>query len=240
MDRIHWRDAVVPERTNTYTPIKHSRLINYVDYELEMNGYEVTSTIVDQNQKGTQIVATMTLKKGDADANMTRMFAIANSYDKTMPVRFAGGAHVYICGNGMVVGDIVTMRRHTKNVWDDLHDLLQLAIDKFEDDWKRSVTDVQKMSSLILTSQERSELIGRLFLDEEVLSSTEVNVVSRQIKNPSFEYGDSDRQSMWWLYNHITYALKLASPRRKLIALKLIHDFLMSYTNDQLTLNKEI
>ena len=66
------------------------------------------------------------------------------------------------------------------------------------------------MKQIELTKRSSAELVGRMFLEEEIIQSTQMCIIKREMDNPSFDYGAPG--SMWELYNHTTLAMKELHP----------------------------
>jgi len=49
-----------------------------------------------------------------------------------------------------------------------------------------------------------------MFLKEDFITSTQLNIIKREIENPTYDYGADS--SMWQLYNFVTYSLKDVHP----------------------------
>jgi len=227
-----WKDAEVPSLTETYSPVAHSELIYLLEKQLNADGYEVVSNSVDQNYNGLQIAGTMKLRKenGIVGQELMQTMAYTNSYNKRIPIRFVSGGHVFICSNGMIIGDIITMRKHTGEVFPALKEMMKVAVARMEDDFEKTQADVLVMKNIDLTTTLAAELVGRMFVEERILNSNEVNEVARQLRNPSFE--DFKVNNLWSLYNHATWALKEAAPDRSMTALKHLHEFSMGVATE--------
>ncbi len=230
--KTHWKEALVPSLTESYSPVAHSELMYLLEKQLDADGYEVTDNVVDQNYNGLQIAGTMALRKqtGIDHQEFAQTMAYTNSYDKRVPIRFVSGGHVFVCSNGMVIGDIITMRKHTGEVFPALKEMIKIAVDRMEDDFEKTQRDVLIMKQIDLTTTLSAELIGRMFVEERILNSSEVNEVARQLRKPRFE--DFSTNNLWSLYSHATWALKEAAPARKMWALKHLHEFSMGVANE--------
>lgn len=228
----NWKMAAVPELTESYSPVAHSELVYLLEKQLNTEGYEVVDNSVQQSYNGEQIAGTMRLRKltGIADGFMSQTMCYQNSYNKRLPIRLVSGGHVWICSNGMIVGDIITFRKHTGEVFPALKEMITVAINRMEMDYEKTQRDILIMKDVDLTTTMAAELIGRMYVEERILTSTEVNEVARQLRNPRFE--DFKPNNLWSLYNHATFAMKGAAPDRKLSALKQLHEFSMSVTTE--------
>jgi hypothetical protein len=225
--QTNWRDAVVPSLTETYSPVAHSELIFLLEKQLNADGYEVVNNTVQQSYNGEQISGMLKLNKdtGIAGDGMSQTLAYQNSYNKRLPIRIVSGGVVWICSNGLIVGDIITFRKHTGEVFPALKEMIKLSISRMEEDYAKTQRDVLVMKETELTTTLAAELVGRMFVEERILNSNEVNEVARQLRKPRFE--EFKANTLWSLYNHATWALKDAAPDRSMTALKQLHEFSM-------------
>lgn len=54
-------------------------------------------------------------------------------------------------------------------------------------------------------------LVGKLFLEEQIVNTDQLNILKREIIEPSYNYG-TDGNSAWDFYNHVTAALRTSHP----------------------------
>jgi len=224
----HWSDeSIIPAATNSYQPVSHTDLIMLITLELNAQGYSVLTNNVTPAKDGNEITGMMSLRKEGNDDSLpfTYMFGYMNSYNKRLPVKLAAGAYVYICGNGMVVGEIFAYRKHTSGVTADLLELIKNAVGSIEETFKKAIRDTQIMRDVLMTPYEVAELFGVLYIHKQYITSTELNIAVAQYKEPSFSVFTDN--SMWSIYNHLTFALKSAPPARRMTALRNVHNFLM-------------
>lgn len=70
--------------------------------------------------------------------------------------------------------------------------------------------DREMMKQIELSSRTRAELIGRMYIEETLIKSTQLNILAREIDTPTHDYKSAN--SMWELYNYTTYSLKSGHP----------------------------
>ena len=70
---------------------------------------------------------------------MDYLFAGINSYDKSSRLAYASGTQVFVCANGMISGDIKQLRKHTKNVFQDIDGMLDTIIREGEEAMRKNV-----------------------------------------------------------------------------------------------------
>jgi len=219
---MNYLQTPLPEKTKSYAPVGHKELIEFVEARLDAAKFKRTTMSVDQNKEGTIIVANMGIQRKEVK-DFHQEFSIINSYNKSKPVTFASGARVFVCENGMIISEAVTVRRHTTNVWNELGEKADTAIAQLEANWQKTLADVNKMKEVELTMTRASELMGRIFVEEKILRPTEVTTAVRELRKPSF--GEFAALTLWSMYNACTYALKEAHAYRKNDSLKSLHDF---------------
>jgi hypothetical protein len=66
------------------------------------------------------------------------------------------------------------------------------------------------MKNIEITKRTKAELIGRMLIEEQFIQSTQMNIIEREMKNPTHNYGAPD--SLWELYNYTTFAMKEIHP----------------------------
>lgn len=233
---VPWYEALLPQKTDTYMPVPHMELLQIVESRLLESGYTITKRSVEQSTDGQVIIAHFLISKGEGELDYTQEFGVVNSYNKTKPIVFASGGHVFICANGMVVSEFTTVRKHTSKVWDEIYDKLTEAIEKMEYNWEKLQQDVLKMTLTFLNLTQKAEVLGRLFVEEEVITITELSKIKKELSKPTHDYEACD--TLWELYNYVTFVLKDAHILRKTEALKKTHDFMVEYANDYVIINK--
>jgi hypothetical protein len=97
--------ARIPAATKSYSPVPHQAMIDMTLEELSKNGMKVLSESYNMARKGQQAMGFYEIGS-TGDSEMRIRIGWHNSYDKSMPVRWAIGAHIIVCENGMVAGDV--------------------------------------------------------------------------------------------------------------------------------------
>jgi len=220
---------VVPEQTNTYKPIAHKTLIDSTLEAIASCGFNVLREVYTYSKNGMRANGKYMLEFGD-DPDMSIMIAWQNSYDKSLSVKFAIGTWVFVCTNGMVSGDMGAFRsKHVGDVQEITPAKLKEYICGAREVFYSMVESKEKMKEIEITPRERAELLGRLFIETEMITSTQLNIVKNEIQTPTYDYGAPD--TIWELYNYVTFALKDANPRFWLQAQIDVHKFFINEFN---------
>jgi len=219
----------VPESTSTYKAVSYRELIEVTLESIESCGFKLIKEIYTWRKEG-QIANGKYLLKYGNDPDMSLMIAWQNSYDKSLSLKFAVGTYVYICENGCVSGDMGAFKsKHVGDVQTVSPTLLREYICKAGTQFDAMVEQKEDMKQVDLSPRERAEILGVLFIDKELITSTQLNIIKSEIANPTYDYGAPD--SVWELYNYVTFALKDITPQYWLSAQVNIHKYFVAEFN---------
>jgi len=216
------KEFELPKETKSYKPVSHHDLVKNVTqvtnkvldgYELVNSQYAVnkgTSKDADGNieyeGEAGKFFGVLTYEKPDTKSIARRSIGIRNSYDKSMSVGWCFGESVFVCDNLMFNGEIKTLKKHTKNVWDSLEQ--QLVVDLFQNAqgvWTELEKDIESMTGLGITNNKAYQLLGEMW-GNRILSDRQLSEARRHwLKPPQEEFEPRD---MWSLYNSANHALK--------------------------------
>ena len=199
----------VPEPTNSYVPVSHyhltDKLVNIStdilrDYTLVGETYAVA-------RQGNQMFAVLKFQ-GDCP-DMALAIAFRNSYDYSMSLGIAMGASVFICDNLALQGEIVIMRKHTKNVWNELEEMAIANLFRSKKNFDKIVADSELFKGKPLENDEAFRLMGTLF-GHNIISPRQITALKDEWLRPTHpEFGD---RNMWSFLNSTTEALKTCPP----------------------------
>ena len=222
----------LPNHGKSYTVISHKEVIDNTMNLLNQSGFTITKETYRCNMGANVAQGIYYVRPNSTDtqvneeAELGMMFSWTNSYDKSTRFQCAVGAYVKVCGNGMLAGEMMNFRRkHTGSANYDVKMHMSDQIKNAEKYYKRLIGDKEYLKTLTIDCREASELVGRLFIDEDILDSQQVSMIKREMDKPSFDYG-VDNNTAWAFYNHVTHALKKAHPRDWLTDQQTFHDFI--------------
>jgi len=202
--------ALVPAQTRTYKPIAHSQLIDLTLNGIEKAGFKLdketySSAIDGQIANGRFSISNV------ADSEMQLQIGWQNSYNRSMSLKFAIGTRILVCSNGCVSGDFGAFKKRHKG---DIQDFTPGAITDYiksaGDSFKIMQQQRDQMKEVEITKRTKAELIGRMMIEEQFICSTQLNIITKELTNPTHDYGAKD--SLWELYNYTTFAMKELHP----------------------------
>jgi hypothetical protein len=203
-------NAEVPQQTKTYKPVSHEQLIDLTLSSIQGAGFELGTETYSSARNGSVANGRYTIKN-IADSEMELQIGWQNSYDRKMSLKFAIGTKIFICSNGCVSGDYGAFRKiHKGNVQEFTPNAITEYIKSAGDAFKRMQEERDAMKNIEITKRTKAELIGRMIIEEEFIQSTQLNIIEKEMKHPTYDYGAPD--SLWELYNYTTFAMKEIHP----------------------------
>jgi hypothetical protein len=134
-----------------------------------------------------------------------------NSYNKQVSLKFAIGIHVFICANGMVNGDMGTFKRkHVGDIQEFTPQSITEYIKSAGESFREMQIQREMMKQVELNKRQQGELIGRMVVEEGFISSSEMNIIRKELQHPTHNYGAES--SLWELYQHTTFSMKETHP----------------------------
>ena len=203
-------NAVVPSETRTYKPVSHQQLIDLTLNSIYEAGFQVGQELYSTAREGNVANGRYTISNVK-DSEMQLEIGWQNSYDKSLSLKFAIGTRIIVCSNGCVSGDHGAFKKkHSGEVQTFAPNAITEYIKQAGEAFQRIQNEREQMKNIEITKRTAAELIGRLFLEEQIIQSTQLNIVKKEIDAPTFNYGAPG--SMWELYQHTTYAMKELHP----------------------------
>ena len=201
-------EAILPARTKSYTPIAHSSIIGKIENMCEENSLSIVDRSYQTSADYQQVTGKYTLNL--KDDTMGCMIAFQNSYNKTMSVKFAIGASVFICSNGMVTGEHTIKRKHTGESDFELDNFITEAIDLSKSKFEDTIIMRDQMRTIDLSDNVMHGLIGEMFMYDNILRTEQITFLSNEYNNPTYDHG-VEKNNLWNIYNLFTDSIERKS-----------------------------
>lgn len=200
----------IAEETKSYKPISHEQLIDLTLNSISGAGFELEKEWYQSARDGAIATGHYSIKN-IADKEMQLQIAWQNSYNKQVSLKFALGIHVFVCSNGCCSSDMGNFKRkHTGDVQEftpkTIEEYIKTAGDMFIQMQKQRET----MKEMQLSKRVQAELVGRMYIEEDFIESTQMNIIKRELMKPTYDYGAPN--SMWEIYQFVTYSMKDIHP----------------------------
>ena len=190
----------VPEQTESYMPVSHYHLADKFltisqdilrDYTLIGENYGIA-------RQGNQLFAVLKFQNEKADLGLS--IAFRNSYDRSMAIGMAIGASVFVCDNLALSGEVVVMKKHTKNVWAELEETAISTIYKSQRNYQQISADADNLKTLPMGDNEAFRTMGLLF-GNNIISPRQLTVLKDEWLKPSYE--EFEPRNLWLSLIHI-------------------------------------
>ena len=224
------RNVELPNHGKRYQVISHGHIIDQTRNELVTAGFDIKTELYKTTLDG-QIAQGIYHLNYATDPEIGLMFAWSNSYNKMMRFKCAVGAHVFVCMNGVVSGDLANYKRkHTGTALTDVNNSILSQVSGAKEYYNNLIADKEMLKQVILSKKDQAAIVGRLYADNEIITLTQVGLVKKEMEEPTYNY-NVDPNSAWSLYNHLTLALKDSHPMRYLSDHQNLHTFFVNEFN---------
>lgn len=216
-------NAPVPSATLSYSPVSNQQLMEAIEEQLYKHDIGILSTQFKAANPN-RMIGFYNLNRQNSDMNM--MLGFGNSYDKSAPIKLAAGSTIFICSNGCVSGEFMFKRKHTGSVFSEMMQFVSETVEQMDTNFNKMETDFKRLKEVEVSKRAVSELLGRLFIEENILDTAQLNIVKNELKNPTYvEFKDLTGYNVLM---HITHALKTAHPNNAIKQLVRTHEFITS------------
>jgi len=203
------RTITKPEETETYVPVGH----DWLALQVKAIGTSYLGECIDSqyslNKNGMQMFGVHKFKNHLAkDACISLGFR--NSMDKSIPVGLVGGLNVFVCDNMAFYGTEKRVRRHTKNVVQDVYKHILNICNYIRDTgWEEFLGFKEVMAETPVNDDQAWAFLGRCY-DNSALADRQLKKARHEWKTPL--HADWLPRNAWSLYNACTEALKSTRP----------------------------
>lgn len=202
--------AQVPVETRTYKPIENKKLIDFTLEGIEKAGLKLIGESYSSAKEGNIAHGKYLINIDDSE--MQLQLTWQNSYDKTRPLVFGTGTLIKVCANGLM--RFSTMGSWKKKHQGDVQEITPYVIGEYIKQSQEMFLQIQMeremMKNIEIDAKTRAELIGRMYIQEQFIKSTQLNIVKREIEHPTHNYNCPN--SLWELYQFTTFAMREIHP----------------------------
>lgn len=225
--------AEVPTRTRTYKPVSHAQLVELTLGSIVKSGFTLDKETYSSYNDGRIANGRYTISNV-ADTEMQLQIGWQNSYDRTTSLKFAIGTHIIVCSNGCVSGDYGSFKKkHAGTIEEFTPAAITEYIKQAGDAFRKMQIEREVLKQIELTKRDKAELLGRLFIEEQLINTPQLNTIIKEMEAPTHDYGAPN--SVWELYQYTTYAMKETHPRLWISDHIRAHDFFVNATGSVLT-----
>jgi hypothetical protein len=230
--------VVPPTDTRTYKAISHGQLIDLTLEGIHGSGFQLGKQTYSMAREGNVANGHYTITDV-ADSEMQIQIGWQNSYNKSLTLKWAMGVHIFICANGAISGDMGAFKRKHQG---SIQEFTPQAIAEYIKTAAEVFVGMQKqrdqMKQIEMTKRATSEILGRMVIDDQIITTTQLNIIKRELEKPTHDYGAAN--SMWEVYQFVTFSMKELHPSLWMDNHIHAHDFFVNEAGIYVAKAKEI
>ena len=193
-----------PPPTATWFPLPHGQVLGSVVQTLDKAGFQIASMELSVTPNDARFFGTLQLEALIAPG-VALAVGVRNSLDKSLPIGFCCGQHVFVCDNLAFSSDVVINRRHTRFGQDRFVEAIAASV--------AGLCQFQEAEALRIEAYQNTEL-SRDRANSLILQAYETGIVGarllpdviRQWRQPS--HPEFEERTAWSLLNAFTEVLK--------------------------------
>ena len=198
-----------PERTQTWTPVPHTRLINAVRDSVRGSGFNVAREEYGLWKDGNRMFGVWSLTNGQNSDDYSLALGLRNSHDQSFSAGLAVGSRVFVCDNLAFSAEITVARKHTRYILHDLNRLVATAVGRIGEHRLNQDSRIEAYKARELDSTEAHDLLVRS-VDAKVIANATLPKVLKEYRSPRHE--EFAPRNAWSLFNAYTEILKGSNP----------------------------
>lgn len=210
-------DASTPERTKTWVPVAHNRLLELAQATIESQGYAVTNEAHGLWGEGARYFGLMELADQYPSRDYSLILGLRNSHYKTFLASLALGNQVCVCDNLSFFGEVVLTCQHTRFIERDLPGVVTQAVGRLSKMRTQQADRIDAYKQKRIQDRTAHDLMVRA-VDSRVIPVTQLPLVVKEWREPSHDEFTENGRSVWRLFNAVTESFKSRSlemlPRR--------------------------
>ena len=194
-----------PPSTSTWTPVKHSDLVDALHRELDMRGLRVRDEQYAVQRQGKQLFGTLDLDWQDT-GEYAAALGLRTGNDKSLSITLVAGLRVFVCSNLCYSGDVIALRRkHTSRL--DLPRELADGLDRYQAGVSQLQDGVEKLKQAEISVNRAKVMVYDIFR-QQIVPVRLFRPITQTLYTSLRDYGRNE----WWVHNAFTTHIKTLQP----------------------------
>jgi len=214
--------------TDRFKGIQHGTLVENIHEVLDQNEIQVTEENWFASGKDFQtLCGSMSLDIPGLDPIEGASYSLGIHHSNLghNAFKFAVGAKIFICSNGMVSGDFVLKHKHTTGL--DLLESIGVGVDTYLNKVRevKIVAEAMQQKELITKDVDHALMqAGR----EGLMGWSRIGQADKEYHKPTF--ADHNQKTAWGLYNAFTYTMQKMPPQYHMKSMNRFREILVNET----------
>lgn len=193
-----------PPPTATWFPIKHGVVVGTVQEALRQGGFSVERARYALSRSNARLFSTMDLSS-PLVGGVNLAVGIRNSIDKSLPLGFCAGSHVFVCDNLCFRSDLLVTRKHTRFGQDRFQEAISQAVQSLNQFKETEATRIKQFQQTILPEEWASHLLLKAY-ERKLVSHLILPKILQEWREPQFE--EFQERTLWSFLNAFTTVLR--------------------------------
>ena len=99
------------------------------------------------------------------------------------------------------------------------------TINQLDEHFQKIIRQSEQLHNIEMTIEQYAELIGRMFIEENIITPTQLGIVKREFKESKL----FPEPTAWSMYNHVNQALKFGHPANYIEQHIGLHKFMLEH-----------
>lgn len=212
VSREQLEQIATPDRTDSWVPIPHIRMVQEVERALTASNMRIVSEAFGVTDEGKRMFGLLQVANCQDTQDYAYVVGLRGSLDKSLARGFAVGSSVFVCDNLAFSSEIVFHRKQTVNILHDLPNLVDTAIGQLSTRWNDQGKRIEAYKNAELTLKSAYSLLVEA-ADAEVFPWARGYDILQEFKAPRHpEFKD---KTVWSFFNAVTENLKPRSSESK-------------------------
>ncbi len=199
----------------SYQPISHNLLIDKTRKHLDQGGFEIVGESHNLAREGKRYFGLFEVTHPTREnSDRGTIIGLRNAHDKCFPAGLCAGDAPFVCDNLIFTNNVKLARRHTKNIFAELDQVIARTLGKLFTFWGGQDQRIESYKHFDLTNSQVNDLVIRAYQAGAIPKTKVTDVVDQWEKSDHPEFWDRNMNS---LYNGFTEVYKgnlVALPQR--------------------------
>jgi hypothetical protein len=193
-----------PPPTSTWFPIKHDVVVETVQEALRQGGFSVERAKYALSGNNNRLFSTMDLSSPLA-SGVNLCVGVRNSIDKSLPLGFCAGSHVFVCDNLAFHSELLVCRKHTRFGQDRFQEAIVRAVQSLSQFQDAERVRIRRFQDTILREEWASHLLLKAY-EQKLISHLVLPKILQEWREPQFE--EFQPRTLWSFLNSFTTVLR--------------------------------
>mgnify|MGYP003151398476 FL=1 len=199
----------------SYQPIGHDLLINKTRSHLDNAGFEVVGECHNLARDGKRYFGLFEVTHPNREnADRGTIIGLRNAHDKCFPAGLCAGDAPFVCDNLIFTNQVKLARRHTKNIFADLDQVISRTLGQLFDFWVGQDNRIASYKDFDLTNAQVNDLVIRAYKAGAISKTKVVDVVDQWESSDHEAFRDRNMNSLYNAFTEVYKGNLLALPQR--------------------------